>query len=645
MKKKLAALLLSAAFVLGLAACGTSSSSSTVADTGADGALYTAGTYTATAQGHNGEVTVEVTVNDTEILEVAVTEHEESAGIADPALEKIPASIVEYQSLGIDTVAGATVTSTAILEAVTDALEQAGADIEALKAKTVEVIAGETIEKTVDVVVVGGGGAGVSAATAVANAGQTVILIEKTAALGGNTLASGGVWNAVNAELDANTASDEGRVATLRTYLAYDEALFEGEYLTAYQTLKTQINEYLAGDTSTLFDSVEFHLIQSYLGGLRTDLDGNTVYGDYDLLNTLVTNSDNTIRWLEEVAGSEFNDFLSEPIGSLWLRAQTPANSKQEDLFTRPATFVESNNGEIIYECTADELLVEDGAVVGVHATLADGTEVILHANNGVILTTGGFGANTEMVMEYDNYWGDNLYAEIGTTNVGSTVGEGITMAQDAVDAAVTGMEFAQLMPIGFASTGSLALGNGTNVMYVTPEGVRFVDEYAERDVISQAAFDFGGEHGLFYEIGLRSNAQLWTEEDCFEADTIEELAEMIGMDPEVLAAEVEKYNGFAQAGEDTDFGKTVFSTEIVAEDGDTYAARAMRPSIHHTMGGLVIDTECHVLNADGEIIPGLYAAGEVAGGIHAGNRLGGNAIADVYTFGRIAGETATSEE
>lgn len=653
MKKKIISMLLCAALTASLAGCGQSkdtapateaaatTAATTVSESGAG--AYTAGTYTGTAKGRNGDITVEVTVTGDEITSVVVKEHQETEGIADPAIERIPQRIVEGQSLGIDAIAGATITGDAILEAVANALEQAGADVEALKAKKVEKTAGETVEKTADVIIVGGGGAGISAAAAAASEGKTVILIEKTAALGGNTLASGGVWNAVNKDLDAATLSDDGRAATLKTYLEYDEALFEGEFLDAYKTLKQQITDYLAEDTSHLFDSVEFHLIQSYLGGLREDLDGNSIHGDYELLNTLVSNSDATIQWLEETAGSEFNDTLSEPIGSLWLRAQTPKNSKQVDLFDQPAAYVESNGGEIIYECTAEELIVEDGAVTGVNASMSDGTKVILHGNNGVILATGGFGANTEMVMQYDNYWGDNLYPEIGTTNVSATVGEGITMAQEAADADVTGMEFTQLMPIGFASNGQLALGNGTNVMYVTPEGKRFVDEYAERDVISQAAFDNGGEHGLFYEVGLRSNCALWNDEDCYEADTIEELAEMIGMDPAVFSAEVEKYNGFADAGKDDEFGKSVFTTKIETKDGDKYAARAMRPSLHHTMGGLVIDNDCHVINKSGEVIKGLYAAGEVIGGIHAGNRLGGNAIADIYTFGRIAGTNAAN--
>lgn len=617
------------------------SAADTTADAEKESALLRLGSYTGTANGKNGDVVVEVSVTETGISDVKVVEHQESAGFSDPAIERIPSAIVEYQSLAVDTITGATITSQAILAAVEDALTQAGADIEALKNVAIEKTAGEKVEKTADVIVVGGGGAGLSAAVAVAESGKTVILIEKTASLGGNTLASGGVWNAVNEELDAQTPSDDGRLATLNNYLAYDESIFEGEYLDAYKTLKGQIEEYLAGDTSSLFDSVEFHLIQSYIGGRREGLDGSIIYGDYDLLLTLTSKSRETMDWICEVTGAEFKDSLQEPGGALWLRARAPKTSKVYDLIELPAEYITANKGEILFECAAESLIVEDGRVTGVNASYEDGTPVVLKANNGVVLATGGFAADLDMVREYDNYWGDYLKYNILSTSVNGTKGDGIKMAQEAVDAAVTGMGYAQLNPRGYASNGTLAVGTATNCMYVAPDGLRFVNEYAERDSISRACFDKAGEDGLFYEIGLKSNCKTWQAEDCFEADTIEELAVLIGMDPEVLSAEVAKYNTYVDNHYDEDFGKRAFTNRIEIEGDDKYSARALRPTLHHTMGGLLIDTDCHVMNNSGEIVPGLYAAGEVAGGIHAGNRLGGNAIADIYVFGRIAGTNA----
>ncbi len=613
----------------------------------AQAGTFTPGEYQGTGNGRNGNIEVEVTLSEDRIESVEIVSHSESEGISDPAIEKIPAAIVEEQSLAVDAVTGASLTSAGILEAVTDAITKSGADTEALMQKK-EAEAGETIEKTADVIIVGAGGAGVSAATAVAAEGKTAIVIEKTASAGGNTLASGGVWNAADPEMDAITPSEDGRLTTLKSYLEYDDSDFQEEYVETYHTLKDQINEYLAGDTSMLFDSTEFHLIQSYLGTIREDLDGNMIYPNYDLISKLVYSSLDTIKWLSETAGSEFNDkVIIEPNGALWKRAHIEKNSKWEDLFGRPIAFAEENGAEFIYDCTADELIVEDGAVTGVHASLKDGTEVILHANSGVVLATGGFGANFDMVREYDNYWGDILDKVNSTTNISAAQGEGILMAQEAVDAATTGMGFIQMNPIGFASNGALAQGNGGNVFYVNENCERFVNEYAERDVVSRAALENCADGGLFYEIGLKSQMEpslaLWQDADCYEAATIEELAEMVGLDPEALAAQTEKYNGYVEAGEDPEFGKSIFYCKIETEGDDTYVCRTLRPAIHHTMGGLVIDTDCHVYDTDDEIISGLYAAGEVTGGIHAGNRIGGNAIADVYTYGRVAGTNAAA--
>lgn len=615
----------------------------------AQAGTFTPGEYQGTGNGRNGSIEVEVTLSEDRIESVEIVSHSESEGISDPAIEKIPAAIVEEQSLAVDAITGASLTSAGILEAVTDAIAKSGADTEALMQKK-EAEAGETIEKTADVIIVGAGGAGVSAATAVASEGKTAIVIEKTASAGGNTLASGGVWNAADPEMDAITPSEEGRITILKSYLEYDDSDFQEEYVEAYHTLKDQINEYLAGDTSMLFDSTEFHLIQSYLGTIREDLDGNMIYPNYDLISNLVYSSLDTMKWLSETTGSEFNDkVIIEPNGALWKRAHIEKNSKWEDLFGRPIAYAEENGVEFVYDCTADQLIVEDGAVTGVHATLKDGTEVILHANNGVVLSTGGFGANFDMVREYDNYWGDILDKVNSTTNVSAAQGEGILMAQEAVDAATTGMGFIQMNPIGFASNGALAQGNGGNVFYVNENCERFVNEYAERDVVSRAALENCADGGLFYEIGLKSQMEpslaLWQDADCYEAATIEELAELVGLDPEALAAQTEKYNSYVEAGEDPEFGKSIFYCKIETEGDDTYVCRTLRPAIHHTMGGLVIDTECHVYNTNDEVIKGLYAAGEVTGGIHAGNRIGGNAIADAYTYGRIAGTSAANAQ
>ncbi len=644
MKKGLSILAVAAML---LAGCGSGTSATT--DTAETESKFTAGTYTGTGEGRNGEITVEVVLSSDAIESVTVTEHSETEGIADPALEQIPAEIVEAQGLGIDTVAGATFTSNGILEAVAAALESAGADVDALREVTLDKEAAEDSEETVDVVVVGGGGAGIAAASSAAENGASVILVEKTAALGGNTLASGFAMNAADPELEGELDALTGQVETLTAVLDYDEAEF-GDYADTLATLKDQISEYLAGDTSKEFDSTEWHIIQTYMAGKRTDLDGNEISGDYDLVSTLCENSLDTYHWLGEVVGAPLSDNLTSPVGSLWLRGHN--FETKQGVFDAAIEYIEGNDGVIYTNTTATELIVEDNAVTGVVCEREDGSTLTVHAN-AVIITTGGFGANSEMVAEYNTYW-PAIPEGIMTTCVASATGDGIELGLQA-GASLTGMGMVQLMPTASAITGQLADGllvPSQYYMFVNQEGERFVNEYAERDVLASAAL--AQTNGIFYHIAdqemiptLQNKA---TQEDVdamvekgimYKADSLEELAEMIGCPAETLIESVEKYNSYVDAGEDPDFGKNVFGTKI--ETAPFYAV-IERPSVHHTMGGLTINTDAQVLNEDGEVIDGLYAAGEVTGGIHGGNRVGGNAIADIMVFGRIAGANAAAE-
>jgi len=599
-------------------------------------AAYNPGTYTAEVRGHNGPIKVSATFSKDAITAVEVLEHAETVGVGTPAIERLSKEIVEHQSLGLDTVSGATITSYAVLAGVSSCVEQAGGDVDALRAKVIEKTPGPKITKTADVVVIGAGGAGIAAAMSAVENGASVIVIEKNAAIGGNTLISGCAWNAANPALSSKTPAAAGLNQKLQSFLEMDETELPPEFRPTLRVLKEQIATYLAGDTSMMFDSVELHVIQTYFAGKRQGLDGTTIEGSFDFIEILCRKSLETQEWLKKTAGTVFRDNLGEPIGSLWKRSNGPVD-KWEDFFVKPAKYITSNGGEILCEVTGKELIVEDGRVVGVKAVMVDGTPMELFARKGVVLATGGFGGNTAMVIEYNNYWPD-LDPNILTTNRKEIVGEGIIMAL-AAGADLTGMGYTQLMPIGWADTGLLALGGGSNVMYINQEGRRFVNEYAERDVISMAAFANGT---LFYELktlGSDFVTPVGTPEShvVFIADTLEEMAAKLGCDPAVLKSEVDRYNSFVDQGYDPDFGKTSFTHRIESP----YVARAMKPSIHHTMGGVRIDTDCRVLNKEGKIIPGLYAAGEVTGGIHAGNRVGGNAIADIFVFGRIAGANA----
>ena len=610
--------------------------------TGAMALAYTEGTYTATAQGNNGPVIVSVTFSADAITDVTVVEHSETAGLSDRPIAEIPAAIVENQSLAVDTVSGATNSSNAILTAVADCVAQAGGDVEALKAVAVEKAPVEDVEATYDVVVLGGGGAGLTASITAAQNGAKVILVEKAGSLGGNTLIAGQGFNACDPERQANTEMSEALLGQLKSYLDLDPADF-GAFAEVLETVKGQINDYIASGSTTLFDSPELHMLHTYMGGKRTGLDGTVIEPDLELARTFATNALDALEWAESI-GAQWNDTTSTILGAMWPRSHGLANGNVITILTDAA---KANGVEIVTDTRANELIVENGKVVGVKATTSEGANVTLHANSGVVLATGGFSANAPMVVEYNNYW-PGLSDTMPSTNAPTITGDGIVMAK-AVGADLVGMGFAQLMPSSHPVDGSLfsgIWGSAETQVFVNKEGKRYVNEYAERDVLSKAALE--QTDGIFYIIcdnKIAKNADVAGMEakgNVVVADTLEELAEKLGIPADTFVETIERYNSFVDAQKDDDFGKPLFGEKI---DEAPFVATPRSPSLHHTMGGVKIDTNTHVISTEGNVIDGLYAAGEVTGGLHAGNRLGGNAMTDFLVFGRIAGENAAKAE
>ena len=705
---------------------------------------FTAGTYTGKASGYNGEVELAVTFSDTAVTAVELVSSKETQYVGDVAFEPMFADIVEANGSGVDTVSGATFTSAAIRNAVNDAAEQAGCtNMDAFKSDKVVHEAQAPIEETYDVVIVGAGGAGIAAAAQAAQDGNTVLVIEKNAQVGGNTLVSGGqyqsvmpylVWDPADPDAttgvgyDSNTynkvVESAATLNELKTILNWSEEPFDeeyykdhefvagdieelskhgvhAEYLPTLQALKAEIQQYLdwaepkveagAGEL-TLFSTVNLHIFQTYYGGLRPSADMSSwIYGDFDLVNQFIQGGQELKQWLEAQGSTFVEDTQPTLIGALWYRENEFIGATidgvdypgrwgtyfQAPMNTLLTTAETAASNKIMLRTTAEELIVEDGKVTGVKGTMYDGTPVTAHANKGVIMATGGYAANLQMVVDTNVYW-SNEYVSTSTktTNRSSLQGDGITMAQ-AAGADVTGMGFTQMMPISWIDNGNLAFGGGNYAVYINPTtGKRFVDETSERDVLSLAEFRNGIEHngtkGVFIEIAnaeakipgpyLYGNEDVEWRQYVRTVDQLADLFASLGLDTDAATVRetIENYDKAIMAGEQPEDVKKTNPNRLIGsaekdENGnylpDTYTldgvelrVRFMAPSTHHTMGGIKVDTERHALDVNGNIVPGLYAAGEVTGGIHGGNRLGGNAIVEIYVSGRTAAQAVTAD-
>lgn len=548
-------------------------------------ALFTPGTYEGTADGYGGEITATVTVTADEITEIEIDMPDETPSIAGTASEIIVENVLASQSVDVDVVSGATSSSEGIIGAITAALNKAGADAADLAGKDSEKeeeAAQEDID--VDVVVVGAGGAGMAAAIEVAEAGKSVIILEKMPITGGNTNYATGGMNASETSVQEAEGIEDS-------------------------------NDVFYADT----------------------LKGGQEKNDPELLSTLIENSASAVDWLNDMGAGLTRVSLSG--GATNPRIHTPADGSPVGpvIMTTLSDKLAELEVEIMLETKAVKINETDGVVIGVEANDKDGNSFMVNAD-AVILTTGGFGANSEMVESYR----EDLVG-FSTTNHPGALGDGIVMALE-VGASLTDIEEIQIHPTTDPETGSMFTEGlrGDGAILINKEGKRFTDELLTRDVVSKNILD--QTDGIAYLITndamRQTNASLdgYIEQGLtIDAGTIEELAEALEIDAATLTQTMEDYEAAVQAGEDTEFGREHLDTSLI-EGG--YYAMEVTPGIHHTMGGVTIDTETHVLNEAGDIIEGLYAAGEVVGGIHGANRIGGNAVTDIIVFGRIAGQT-----
>ena len=598
MKKKNLALtgIFALAAVLGFANCAKGISSSPSPSAGGEsGSLFQEGTYEAQADGFGGSsnpVQLKVTFSKDRIESIDYTADGETPTVGGAAIPQLVEKVLDAQSPNIDMVSGATITSTAFITALNDCITQAGADPASLESKASETVA-EDIEKTADVVVAGAGGAGMTAAITAAQAGKKVIILEKGSVSGGNSSYATGGMNAAE---------------------------------THYQ--KEQGIE----------DSAQLYFEDTMKGG--HDLNNP------DLVHTLADNSSAAIDWLDSIGAPLSNIGLAG--GASAMRQHRPVNDEGKILsvgsyLVEHLTSTCKEVGvEIIYNAKVDEVLMEDGKAVGLHAVGADGNEIVVKAPS-VVIATGGFGSNPELIVKYR----PDLEGYV-STNAPTITGDAIEFLQ-AVNADFVDLEQIQIHPTVVQSDGSLISESlrGDGAILINKEGKRFCNEILTRDVVSAHINEQPGSYAwLLADMGMKAESTVIekyiSKGYMIQCDTVADLAKLMEVDEAVLQETIDKWTAACTAEKDEEFGREGYQALLTDMSHAPYFAVKIAPGIHHTMGGVKINTGAEVVGTDGNVIPGLYAAGEVTGGVHGGNRLGGNAVADFVVFGRIAGENAS---
>ncbi|SDL00349.1 flavocytochrome c [Natronincola ferrireducens] len=586
MKKRISLFMVVMMLLTIITGCGSNQTSKTEA------LEFTTGTFEGVGNGLHGEIKVSVEVKDGIINGINIIEEKENEVLGKAAFEAIIKNVLGTNSTDVDVVTGSTYSSKGLLEAIDNALSEG--DVKLAASKEMEVEKVET-EQTYDVVVLGAGGAGMSAAIEAAKAGASVAIVEKAGVVGGNTVLSGS---------------------------------FNGAGTRFQKDLQIE-------DTpEVLFQDV---------------MKGGDNLSNSDLAKLFADNAGKTVEWTVDELGLEIDtDFIAQFDVASYPRAHTSTLGTNVALVQALEKKCNELGVKIVFNTKATELITdENNKVIGAKGITNDNQEITFNSNKGVIIATGGFAANFDMVGEYcpekSNY-------KI-TTNARTIQGDGINMAK-SIGANLVGMEHIQTNPSGNPATGELMLFAGYGKLdggfVVNKDGKRFVNDAARRDVQCKAFLE--QEDGIIYYVwgsevdSKRNNFEV--NKDLFDyeastgslikADTLKECADFFGVNYENLEATRKRYNEMVRKGVDEDFGRT--SNLTVTEKGPFYMA-SLTPSVHHTMGGIEINTNAQVINIEGKIIEGLYAAGEVTGGIHGSNRLGGNAVTDALLFGRIAGQ------
>ena len=607
----------------------------------------TPGAYEATAQGRNADVTVRVTVSADKIEKIEIVKHSETPGIGDLAVNELPAAMLSAQTAAVDAVGGATMSSEAIKKAVAETLRKAGASDKFLTAPKAgaDKAAAADFKTSADVIVVGAGGAGmVAAATAVDN-GATVIVLEKMAMLGGNTARSEGNMSAMDPEPEKLLPMTQAVRDIIAKY-TNPKVACSPEAAELQKTVLKQLAEHDAAGKKYIFDSPELFALQTIVGG--------NCKNDAKLVLTMTRNATAAMKWLDAQSDMTWfhvpRSWVDVGIGGLYPRGQWPRQADGKtpistyDAYIRPLAAKVEAAGNPIYKNIKVVSVERDasGRVTGVKAVDRKGVERVF-SGRSVVLAAGGYGANLQMVKKY------NDISVTVTSNSPGTTGEVLEEAV-AAGAGLTGMEWIQIHPHGNPKNGELEsaiAARPSDTPYVNRDGLRFVDETGRRDEISYGILKQPGQVA-FSIYDQRTIEEKKVEEKkiesaiahgyAFKADTLEDLARQARIDWKNFEKTMKAYNeaSVSQNTKSLPVPKILIGNPVVKAP---FYAVPITTTIHHTMGGLRINEKTQVLDKNGNVIPGLYAAGEITGGIHGGNRLGRNALTDLLVFGHIAGQ------
>ena len=551
-----------------------------------------------TGVGKHGDITVAVTFDAGKIQDIKIVKNAENPILAKKVFTDLKDQVVALSSTDVDLVSGATFSAKGFIDAVNDAAKKAGVTLAKADKKALKKAARE-LPKTsnYDVVVIGAGGAGFSAAITAKNAGANVVLLEKMPAVGGNSLISGAEMNVARNWVQP----------------------------------KLGIND----------DSPELHAQDTFKGG-----DGK---GDMKVINVMTHEALDAAKWCRDYLGVRFEDdnlfFFG---GHSRKRALIPVGHTGTEFIAKFQAKADELGIPVITNMKAEELIKnKDGRVVGVKATM-DGSEYTFNAKGGVVLATGGFGANPEMVKKYN----PKIDERFKTTDAPGSTGEALYMAERA-GAELVNMGYIQTYPICDPISGAIELiadARFDGAIMLNQEGKRFVEELQRRDVLSEAILNQTGRYCWVLwndKIGSISNTvkahaneyEAFTKQGVMTTcDDLKCIADFTKIPFDQLQKTVKRVSDMAGKGNDKDFNHR--SGLVDMQQGKYYVIKAV-PSTHHTMGGVRINEKAEALTAEGKVIPGLWAAGEVTGVTHGTNRLGGNAYTDIIVFGRIAGEAA----